>query len=900
VNNTAATETLEALTNKTDNCDLHKFLLECTPEERRSLAPTAIKLYRRAVKGGIKMRSDKSFGYETPEHILGSVTTAVFCTASKEEIESLSFNWMAIKELNRLILWKIKPPSLECLAEAFLNASLRNIYEVRRMIKENLIPPCDAEVYTIALIGCSGTIAESLYEWLLKNDDVLKTGLWRFFEVEGTQENNLAAVDKYAGRGNKWADTLVELSKDGHLPRQRLLSESLSALGRPFIQFRAGWFSRFHESLNPTIEERVELLEEYGKLLGSPIGPTVSFALKAWQTIDQKHPIPVSSIKTHLPPALLSESKATVTGAISILQKAVKRDSAFALEAQLMAVEALQHESADVQEKVLDFLEKSHAGENIAVKDKISARADTVAPSVSKRLEKFLKPVKQAGSSRESNVSAFADAPKIKKDFDIAAAQYRRTNHSLPGWPFACAQTVEPIADIDELIDRAALCLENHAEVLEIERVFDGISRIDTTSRADFNALSKPLLKRAEKLIEDRRWKSLCHQIYMKSLTAWLTHDESKLGADPRWKLPIELLLFNRMRHTLSRLEEGIFLPTLALPEHPSGWLTAESLIERCKIWKDAQVPVDDYDLAFCLHRLPEQECKKILEAKNIDRALQVPFCMAANVKKRLYNGIDDQEEFLNPSVFTMSYPKDESDLLSFIASSAAAFELEKRKWKTRNDATFIRFYDVDIIRWYAISFPGLRENFLELGTRCATVCINYMDVPSRSVRGFLEVLCESGAPIVHNANKLAAAGLMLGDPELSGVNIDALVLAITEQRLEPNVLGLAVSKLLHSSDGKPKRLAHSLGEIARVSPLHAQAVLQILEFTLQGEHAETHKELWAILDTYNELLIANLGKITNPKTAEYLSALSTSGKTGKLAKSLLTLCVPGALEGID
>ena len=97
--------------------------------------------------------------------------------------------------------------------------------------------------------GRTGVIA-----LLRRNPDLLVDDVWRLFEVEGG-ENSLAAYDKYFREENTWRAALVELGEDGSLDRERLLDASLDALQRGFAQFRAQWFSAFHEALRPTPAE---------------------------------------------------------------------------------------------------------------------------------------------------------------------------------------------------------------------------------------------------------------------------------------------------------------------------------------------------------------------------------------------------------------------------------------------------------------------------------------------------------------------------------------------------------------------------------------------------------------------------------------------------------------------
>ncbi len=114
---------------------------------------------------------------------------------------------------------------------------------------------------------------------LLDDDEFLKRDIWRLFEIEGNGEHSLSAHDKYFRRpGRAWNHALVELSRLGELSRERLLDASLDSLSRDFAQFRAGWFSRFHDLMEPTSEEQRARTERYLGLLASSIPTTISWA----------------------------------------------------------------------------------------------------------------------------------------------------------------------------------------------------------------------------------------------------------------------------------------------------------------------------------------------------------------------------------------------------------------------------------------------------------------------------------------------------------------------------------------------------------------------------------------------------------------------------------------------
>ena len=166
---------------------------------------------------------------------------------------------------------------------------------------------------------------------------------------EGNGEFSLAAYDKYSRPEATWETGLVALAADGTLPRERLLDASLDALERDFAQFRAGWFSRLHEALKPTLEERAERVERYLNLLASKIPPTVSFALSALSKVDRAKRLPAGALVERISPALTARAKGAVSSALKLLENAVGRDPALKRDAAMIAAQALTHESPDAQ-----------------------------------------------------------------------------------------------------------------------------------------------------------------------------------------------------------------------------------------------------------------------------------------------------------------------------------------------------------------------------------------------------------------------------------------------------------------------------------------------------------------------------------------------------------------------
>src|SRR5262249_38826805 len=155
--------------------------------------------------------------------------------------------------------------------------------ELNRLVAQGLIEAPRHDHYAIGVAYGYDYYPKlpPLVERLRADIDRLAPAIWRQFEVEGGGEISLANLDKF-GRGDvTWGEALKILADEGHLDRRRLLEASLDALNRGFSQYRASWFSRFHELLAPTLDERVACADRYLDLLASPIGPTVTLAVSA-------------------------------------------------------------------------------------------------------------------------------------------------------------------------------------------------------------------------------------------------------------------------------------------------------------------------------------------------------------------------------------------------------------------------------------------------------------------------------------------------------------------------------------------------------------------------------------------------------------------------------------------
>src|SRR5258708_26559992 len=159
-------------------------------------------------------------------------------------------------------------------------------------------------------------------QFLLDDPGLLEFEIWELFRIEGNSQLSLSGIEKYGHKGI-WARTFVELAAEGRISRTRLLDQSLDALDSDFHQFRAGWFSRFHEALEPTLEERAARSGRYLRLIGSRIPPTVSLALKAVQPLCPADLLKPADVLAAIPAAVYAWGKGAVTLALRLVGRFV-------------------------------------------------------------------------------------------------------------------------------------------------------------------------------------------------------------------------------------------------------------------------------------------------------------------------------------------------------------------------------------------------------------------------------------------------------------------------------------------------------------------------------------------------------------------------------------------------
>ena len=321
---------------------------------------------------------------------------ATLASASLSELKALGRKARGARtdaEAEFRIVANRRPPWLGSWAEALLALWPGDWAEIRRWVLEGLCETPDSPMYTLGMItGVYPTTKDrwsSLAEALIASPDLLEEQVWKLFEHEGGGEISLAARDKYVGGEWCWSKTLVGLSASGHLDRGRLLDASLDALSRDFSHYRAGWFSRFHKLLKPTVDEQAERLDRYLGLLASPVAPSVKLALDAVLRLRKQGRVGAEPLVAYLQPTLYAKAKSSVLIALILLKGCMEASPELRGQAAACLAAGLEHPDADVQEEVFTVL-SVNGPRDADLLEQVRERLPFIVPGLKPRVEEWL------------------------------------------------------------------------------------------------------------------------------------------------------------------------------------------------------------------------------------------------------------------------------------------------------------------------------------------------------------------------------------------------------------------------------------------------------------------------------------------------------------------------------
>jgi hypothetical protein len=199
------------------------------------------------------------------------------------------------------------------------------------------------------------------------------------------------------------------------------------------------------------------------------------------------------------------------------------------------------------------------------------------------------------------------------------------------------------------------------------------------------------------------------------------------------------------------------------------------------------------------------------------------------------------------------------------------------------------------LIEWTQTLWPLNVDASLALGARLMVERIDLTASAGEPLHPFLTPLFASSRPWSEMGGLALSIALASRDGDLRRLATDLLIEGIADGRAHPGELASVLRRLAGGGWLKANRLSETLGEVARVSPLHQWAVAGIIESALDVFLAQTGKAN-VVLELLHELLVGMNGG-PSAATAQSLAAF-TRGKAGIAAAAIRARTDCPALAG--
>lgn len=451
---------------------------------------------------------------------------------------------------------------------------------------------------------------------LLLRPVTLEEHFWFVFDVE----TNMHFADRFLHFGAEkskerigWYPAILLFVNEGRIDRMRLLREALLASNKNFNKVLSGWFAQLFVELNPGIGEILSVQKELFSVLGAVHSKPVNTALSAIKKIVNEKEFDVNGFFDAVPGLLSSETKATVSATLMILEKIAKRHKHETKKIGLLACHTLIHADDELQSRAARIIANSFSSANEAIAQELESYRGTLMSSGLQLLGHLL----MTDTSTEN------------------AAGVTVGYHEKQTGP----EAIPPVETLDDLVFLASQVFDNnqpwHIAVFPAE-----LLKWHAVIRGENIARFEPSLQRALKLTRDNlnaQQGMLDHMLalfFIDVCIYWvreypadagvlndlfekfdaLPHAKGKwmnIGTTTSylagWTDYLKLSFYNGHKEMLIVILEKIktknYYPLLSTPTHEPGWIDPLVLATRLATYQRRSQPPYDIDLQIAVSR---------------------------------------------------------------------------------------------------------------------------------------------------------------------------------------------------------------------------------------------------------------------------------------------------------
>lgn len=468
--------------------------------------------------------------------------------------------------------------------------------------------------------------------WLMFESPILCNDFaYREEGLDHFLKEGLACVDS-------WGSTFRQLCDAGKMDRTRLLTSTLQAIGKDgFSADQQKCYLDLYEDLAVTLDEKSALTRDYAELLSSRAPHAVKFALDSLTSLEKDKRLISDNFYNAAAAVFQLKSKAYSKSVLSLSEKHCKRKPDAVPQAIELALTALTHSSAEIQEQAVQQLERWATQFTPDQFAQLSEKAALVASSLRTRVQAL---IAQSGAQAATAESPTEPVSFSTDDIQAAASQLPARWRQLSGLDEALVavsagrppgptrfqitevpvltgcEPLPPIQDQDELFDAIAHAVEKIDSADEVERIIDGIARLAPGRPENLKKKSSSLLKRLPMPSDDDYpdWKGRTSSVGLSGenaspgfqgfILSWLLGEKTISSNQVISFDRLNEWQDDRLDEIMKRVLEGKSTVLLSTPTHRGGWIDPRVFVERLCGWQDRQEAILPRDLVLGLLRL--------------------------------------------------------------------------------------------------------------------------------------------------------------------------------------------------------------------------------------------------------------------------------------------------------
>ena len=401
-----------------------------------------------------------------------------------------------------------------------------------------------------------------------------------------------------------YADLLLALVEREIIEGERLSRCCLGALSITGNKQLAKWYFTLFERLNPSDADQSRFATQ-GEvsiltLLGNANTAVHTWALKRLIALEKDDLVGGETLVGEIPTVIPNANKTGATAALRLLQAVGKKHESLRDQVALGVCETFLVEDKSLQERAIKILEGLEVDATDELASALTDFAGSIAPTLRDRFAALVE------DSDQPTLLAFED------DTDI-------TFDKLPEDPLEVESKIEPIRDLDELVEQIAHVWQNTDDPVQIERIVDGMTAMAGDHPPDFQERTAPL---AQLMKSDAGGDSFLVLVSMQGLIRkWLKRTSFSLsdlgisttkdGIIMPTKMPRPFQWFTEDPLFSNYLAAaGYWLgqkkphPLLNLPTHTGGWIDPATLVERAITHARAGHGITEPEACIALLRL--------------------------------------------------------------------------------------------------------------------------------------------------------------------------------------------------------------------------------------------------------------------------------------------------------